>query len=85
MPEGEALRYPYAGMVSILEQFRNALAGKREPETSGRDNLWTLAMYTAAKESCDSGREISIDSVFSPELQVKAGVAEAPLNAPHSE
>lgn len=83
VPEGEALRYPYAGMVSILAQFRDALAGQSEPETSGRDNLWTLAMYTAAKESCDTGREISIDSVFSPELQVKAGLAESPLNSPH--
>jgi len=75
LPEGEEQRYPNAGMQSLLNQFRDAIHGRAEPETSGADNLWTLAMYQAAMRSADTGECVSIEDVFSPELQKKAGVA----------
>lgn len=75
LPEGEEQRYPNAGMQSLLSQFRDAIQGRAEPETCGVDNLWTLAMYEAALQSTNSGKTISIESTFTPELQRKAGVA----------
>ncbi|MBK6581487.1 MAG: Gfo/Idh/MocA family oxidoreductase [Gammaproteobacteria bacterium] len=76
MPEGESLRYPDAGMLSMLAQFRQALTTGRAPETSGADNLWTLAMFEAAVQSAQSGRYVSIDEIFTPELRARAGIAE---------
>ena len=74
LPEGEALRYPQAGMVSMLAQFRDAVTHGTRPETSGADNLWTLAMFEAAVRSATSGRYVSIDEVFTPELKARAGI-----------
>jgi predicted dehydrogenase len=69
LPEGESHRYPDAGMLSMLAQF-----GKRSPagaETSGADNLWTLAMFEAAVRAA----LVSIDEIFTPELRTRAGIA----------
>jgi predicted dehydrogenase len=76
MPEGESLRYPDAGMLSMLAQFQQALTTGKAPETSGADNLWTLAMFEAAVQSAQSGRYVSIDEIFTPELRARAGIAE---------
>ncbi|NQV86171.1 MAG: Gfo/Idh/MocA family oxidoreductase [Woeseiaceae bacterium] len=75
LPEGEVQRYPNAGMQSLLNQFRDVIQGRAVPETSGADNLWTLAMYEAALQSANSGETISIEQTFTSELQQKAGVA----------
>jgi predicted dehydrogenase len=75
LPEGEEQRYPHAGMQSLLNQFQEAVAGRGEPETSGADNLWTLAMYEAALQSAAGGETISVSDTFTAELQQKAGVA----------
>ena len=75
LPEGEEQRYPNAGLRSLLNQFREAIRGGDEPETSGADNLWTLAMYESALRSANSGECVSIEDTFTPELQQKAGVA----------
>jgi len=69
MPEGESLRYPDAGMVAMLAQFREAIMQGTEPETSGRDNLWTLAMFEAALQSSDHGRFVAMTDVFTPEMR----------------
>lgn len=74
LPEGEEQRYPNAGMQSLLNQFRDALEGRSEPETSGADNLWTLAMYEAALQSARSGKTISIEDTFTLDLRQKAGI-----------
>ena len=74
MPEGESLRYPDAGMVSMMAQFRNAIAQGAEPETSGRDNLWTLAMFEAAMRSSENGEFVAMSDVFTAELWARAGV-----------
>jgi len=75
LPVGEEQRYPGAGMQSLLAQFLGAISGGAEPETSGADNLWTLAMYEAAVRSAATGRNVSIGEAFTPDLQRKAGVA----------
>jgi predicted dehydrogenase len=76
MPEGESLRYPHAGMVAMLGQFRAAITAGTEPETSGRDNLWTLAMFEAAVRSAGNGKLVHVDEVFTADLRRRAGVAE---------
>lgn len=76
LPEGEELRYPSAGMQSLLNQFREVINGRAEPETSGADNLWTLAMYESALQSSATGRNVSIEETFTPELQRIAGFDE---------
>ena len=48
----------------------------KEPETRGSDNLWTLAMFEAAVQSVATGKNVSIDDTFTPELRSSAGVAE---------
>ena len=74
MPEGEELRYPEAGMFSLLSQFRDAIKSGSVPETCGADNLWTLAMYEAAIQSANSGKCVSIDDTFTDELRTSAGL-----------
>ena len=81
MPEGEALRYPMAGMHSLLSQFRGAVFDGSEPETSGSDNLWTLAMYEAAVRSAETGSYVSIEDMFTLDLQERAGVKETQRTA----
>ncbi len=74
MPEGEPLRYPHAGMLSMLNQFRAAVTEGATPETSGADNLWTLAMFEAAIRSSRQPGYVAIDSVLTPEMRTRAGV-----------
>jgi predicted dehydrogenase len=75
VPKGDALPYPKAGTVSLLNQFRDAVLHGQAPETSADDNLWTLAMVEASIRSHKEGRKVTIDEVFSPVLQVQAGLA----------
>jgi len=74
VPKGDALPYPKAGTVSLLNQFRDAVLHGQVPETSADDNLWTLAMVEASIRSHREGRKVTIDEVFSPVPQVQAGL-----------
>ena len=78
MPEGEALRYPHAGMLSMMRQFRAAIEKGETPETSGADNLWTLAMFEAAVASTGRDAYVPTDEIFTPQLQMRAGVSKDP-------
>ena len=64
VPKGDEERYPKAGTVSILNQFRDAVIQGSMPETSGEDNLWTLAMVEAGILSAREGRKVRIEEVF---------------------
>ena len=75
VPKGDELPYPKAGTVSLLNQFRDAVAQGRVPETSAADNLWTLAMVEASILSHREGRKIAISDVFSPALRQEAGLS----------
>jgi predicted dehydrogenase len=46
--------------AGTLTEFASAISDGREPETSGRDNLSTLAMTTAAVESADRGEAMQV-------------------------
>lgn len=74
MPEGEPLRYPHAGMLSMLKQFRAAVHDGVTPETSGADNLWTLAMFEAAIRSSGQPGYVAIDKVLTQEMRTRAGI-----------
>jgi predicted dehydrogenase len=73
VPKGDELPYPKAGTVSLLNQFRDALLHGKVPETSGADNLWTLAMVEASLRSAREARTVSIDEVLTPTLQRAMG------------
>ena len=73
VPKGDEERYPKAGTVSLLNQFRDALTQGKIPETSGQDNLWTLAMMEAGILSTLEGRKVEISEVFAPSLRHEAG------------
>lgn len=75
VPEGEALRYPKAGMVSMFQQFADAVGRGTAPETSGADNLWTLAMLEASIRSTETGCYVSIDETLTAEMKARAGLA----------
>jgi predicted dehydrogenase len=53
-------RYPRAGTTALLNQFRDAVRGSAVPETSGRDNIWTIAMVEAAIRSAQEGHAVAI-------------------------
>jgi predicted dehydrogenase/predicted AlkP superfamily phosphohydrolase/phosphomutase len=64
VPKGDEQRYPKAGTVSLLNQFRDAVIEGKTPETNGEDNLWTLAMVEAGIVSVREARKVSISEVF---------------------
>jgi predicted dehydrogenase/predicted AlkP superfamily phosphohydrolase/phosphomutase len=66
VPKGDEQKYPKAGTVSLLNQFRDAILQNKVPETSGEDNLWTLAMVEAGIASIRNCRKVSISEVYSP-------------------
>ncbi len=74
VPKGDEARYPKGGTVSLLNHLRDALTDGTVPETSGEDNLWTIAMVEAGLRSAQEGRCVGIDDVFTAELQGQAGI-----------
>ena len=64
--EVELDRVPGKGQRSVLAEFQQAVAEGREAETSGRDNLISMAMCFAVMESSRTGRAVSIESILNP-------------------
>jgi predicted dehydrogenase len=64
VPKGDDAPNPREGMISLLLSLRDAILQKREPETSARDNLWTLAMVEAGMSSDQERREVKIEEVL---------------------
>src|SRR5262249_17507268 len=77
VPQGDELPYPKAGTASLLNQFQRAIEQGQIPETSGRDNLWTLAMLEAGILSDKRKQRVQIDEVYTPDLKACAGVFSA--------
>jgi predicted dehydrogenase/predicted AlkP superfamily phosphohydrolase/phosphomutase len=73
VPKGDEERYPKAGTVSLLNQFRDAVSQGKIPETSGEDNLWTLAMVEAAALSIRESRKVQIHEVFTSSGETSGG------------
>lgn len=62
--EVELHRMPCEGQAYSLLEFRRAIGEGREPETSGRDNLDSLAMVFAVTESAARGEPVRIDEIL---------------------
>ena len=75
VPKGDEKRYPKAGTVSLLNQFRDAVIEGKTPETNGEDNLWTLAMVDAGIRSIHESRKVQIGEVFNPTRKHSGGTS----------
>jgi predicted dehydrogenase len=60
----ELERMPCEGQDFSLLEFQRAVAEGREPETSGRDNLSSLAMVFAALEAARTGRPVEVKRIL---------------------
>jgi predicted dehydrogenase len=58
-------KMPCEGQDFSLLEFQQAVMEGRQPETSGRDNLGSLAMVFAATESARRGEPVRIDEIVS--------------------
>ena len=72
VPKGDEHGYPKGGTVSLLNQLRDAVEQGKSPETSGADNLWTLAMMEASILSAQEGRLTRVDEIYTPDMQARA-------------
>ncbi|MFO8009036.1 MAG: Gfo/Idh/MocA family oxidoreductase [Candidatus Brocadiia bacterium] len=52
-----------AGQAGALREFQQAIAGGRAPETSGRDNLNSLAMVFAVMASAERGEPVRLEEL----------------------
>ncbi len=77
VPKGDEARYPKGGTVSLLNHLRDAMIQGTAPETSGEDNLWTIAMVETGLRSVQEGRRVDVEEVFTTDLQAQAGIATA--------
>lgn len=59
--EEESVSMPVRDRGYSLYEFADAITQNREPETSGEDNLKSLAMVFAALESAKSGKRILVE------------------------
>lgn len=64
VPKGDEAPFPREGSTSLLNSLRDALLYGTPPETSGEDNIWTLAMVQAGMRSAAERRVVSIGDVF---------------------
>lgn len=64
VPKGDELPYPREGTTSLLNSLRDAVLHGRVPETSGRDNLQTLAIVEGGKRSAEENRRVMIREVL---------------------
>ncbi len=64
VPKGDEAKYPKGGTTSLLNGLRDAVRLGQVPETSGYDNIWSLAMVEAGKLSDRARRTVSIDEVL---------------------
>lgn len=63
---GDEAPYPRGGTTSLLNALRDAVLDGTTPETSGRDNIWNVAMIEAGKRSDREGRTVQIEEVYRP-------------------
>lgn len=61
----DLLSLPAEERQASLLEFAQAIRENREPQTSGRDNLNSLAMVLGAIKSADLGRPVTMDEVLS--------------------
>lgn len=72
VPQGDEAPFPKEGSTSLLNSLRDAVLYGKQPETSGDDNIWTLAMVQAGKRSAAEGRLVRIEEVYRPSTAAPA-------------
>jgi predicted dehydrogenase len=82
VPKGDAAPYPKEGTTSLLNSLHEALQHGQQPETSGQDNIWTVAMIQAGMLADRERRTVSIDEVLSPAPSTVLAHQEATEHAP---
>ena len=83
--EEKMIPMPLEGRAYSLYEFAEAITQDREPETSGEDNLKSLAMVFAALDSAKTGRRIFIEDYFcrkSAEMSSHQPAASSSLDLP---
>ena len=64
VPAGDERKYPQGGTTSLLNSLRDAVERNQAAETSGADNLGTLAMVEAARRSDAERREVALAEIL---------------------
>lgn len=64
VPAGDEQKYPKGGTTSLLNSLRDAVRDQRVAETSGENNLGTLAMVGAARLSDAEHREVTLAEIL---------------------
>lgn len=54
--------------MATIAEFASAIFQDREPETSGRDNLYSLAMVIGAVYAAKTGETVEVEQMFKPEF-----------------
>jgi predicted dehydrogenase len=65
VPRGDGAPYPKEGTASLLNSLRDAVLHGQQAETSGPDNIWTIAMIQAGMLADRERRTVAIDEVLS--------------------
>jgi len=63
----DLVEIPAEDRAGVLHEFAGSIREDREPETSGKDNLHTLAMVLGACRSIREGRRVAIEEILSGE------------------
>lgn len=63
-PPGDEASYPKGGTTSLLNALRDAIRDGTTAETSGADNVGTVAMVEAAEISVREGRTVALREVL---------------------
>lgn len=53
--------------LASIAEFAAAILEDREPETSGADNLYSLAMVIGAKYAARTGEVVEVEDMLKPE------------------
>jgi len=62
--------------MAVIDEFALSIQEKREPKTSGADNLYSLAMVIGAKYSAKTGGTVQIEDVLNPVFHEKFAALE---------
>jgi predicted dehydrogenase len=63
VPPGDERSYPQGGTTALLLALRDAVRNGTPGETSGQDNIWSIAMVEAAKRAMVEARAVKITEV----------------------
>lgn len=68
--KGDERPYPFEGMASLLEGLRAAVEEGQEAETSGRRNIWAVALVEAGMRSDRERRTVDVSELHTDERPI---------------